>query len=133
MSARVQAAAAIAALVLILLAAFFLQPAAQPPLRASGEGEVAFEASAERFADAAACRAHLAGFVAASRDHVSAKGPYEVAPGDVRAHRVRVVAAGHEIEEQRCLGSALSSRKWSHGAGGEVAPFTIDDIEKMRF
>lgn len=133
MSARVQAAAAIAGLMLIVLAAFLLQPAAPPPLSASGEGEVAFEASAERFGDAAACRAHLARTVAASRSYVSAKGPYQIAPDDVRAHRVRVVAAGHEIEELRCLGAELSSRTWTHGNGGEVAPFTIEDIEKMRF
>lgn len=59
-------------------------------------------------------------------------GPYAIAPGDLRAHRVRAEGGGHEIEEWRCLGAAMSRRRWTH-AMSEVKPFTIEDIEKMSF
>ncbi|CAA9489143.1 MAG: hypothetical protein AVDCRST_MAG39-653 [uncultured Sphingomonadaceae bacterium] len=70
------------------------------------------------FADAAACRAHLAAEAAAARGGATAvEGPYEVAPGDVRTHRVDATARGHRIAEQRCLGAALSRRSWTHDMG----------------
>jgi hypothetical protein len=82
------------------------------PLIASDEAP--FDPSSEHFADAAACKARLLQIAteARAREHVAVNGPYEVAPGDVRAHAVLISGSGHRITEHRCLGSQLGSRTW---------------------
>jgi hypothetical protein len=107
----------------------FLLLAAAP---ASPADEVPFEPSAEVFPDAAACKGHLADFVVEARaaPHVAAEGPYEIASGDVRAHKVLVAGGGHRIIEHRCLVEKLSARTWRHSMDGsedEQAP-TIESM-----
>ena len=84
--------------------------------------EAPFEPSSETFADAARCRAHLVGLVAAARreGYAAAQGPYQITSGDVRAHRVRADESGHSITEHRCLEEKLSARTWRHSMGGEA-------------
>lgn len=96
--------------------------------------ETPFVPSSPTFADAAACRAHLVAWVRASAPpaYDAAVGPYVIAPGDTRAHRVAARDWAHEIEEQRCLGAGLSSRRWTHSMT-DVKPITLDDIRKMSF
>lgn len=110
------------------------QPAA--PLQSVGEleAEAAFVASAKTFTSSAACAAHLAALVRTSAPPAfdAAVGPYAVAAGDVRAHRVKAHLWEHEIEEFRCVGLALSSRRWTHSMS-DVKPFTVEDIGKMSF
>ena len=111
----------------ILVAAAFL--AAAP---AAGSDEVPFEPSARIFADAAACKAHLGQLVGEARAaaHVAVEGPYEIAAGDVRAHKVLLAGSGHRITEHRCLGQQLSARTWRHSMDGseeEEAP-TIESM-----
>lgn len=87
------------------------------------------DTGAARFADAAGCRLHLERLVAEARgsDHDAVEGPYEVAPGDVRAHMVEAEGAGHRIIEHRCAGAELSSRSWTRSmAGDEAEAFTIE-------
>ena len=103
---------------------------AATPLGASSE--VPFEPSRDSFADAAACKARLAGMVAAERlrPHTAVEGPYDIAPGDVRAHWVDVSGSGHRITEHRCLAEKMSGRSWRHSIDereGEGA----DTIEAM--
>ena len=104
--------------------------AASAPLLASAE--VPFEPSRESFAGPAACRAHLAAFVAGARTRgdAAAEGPYQVAPSDIRAHAVIISGSGHRITEHRCLAEKLSSRTWRHSmenAEAEEAE-TIDSM-----
>ena len=107
---------------------------APAPTAMSEPGETPFTARAERFAGAPACHAWLGATVAATTGAVAARGPYGIAPNDTRAHRVRIASGGHEITEWRCLGASLSERTWIHAmAGGEVAPFTMEDLNAMRF
>lgn len=84
------------------------------PLLASDE--VPFEPAGETYADAAACKAHLADVVARARSEraEAAEGPYEIAAGDLRAHVVLVAGSGHRITEHRCLAEKASSRTWRH-------------------
>lgn len=98
------------------------------------EAEAPFVPSASTFSTPASCAAHLAGLVWASAPpaYDAAVGPYAIAPGDMRAHRVKAREWGHEIEEFRCLGAVLASRRWTHSMSG-VKPFTIEDIGKMSF
>lgn len=107
-----------------------------PPRAAVSEpqGEIPFVPSPNIFADDGACVAYLAATVKSSAPPAfeAAVGPYRIAPGDVRAHRVKAEGWGHDIEEFRCLRAALSSRRWSH-AMGEVKPITMDDIRGMSF
>ena len=96
--------------------------------------EAPFVPSAERFADAAACRVHLEGVVGEARqqDYVAVEGPYAIAEDDVRIHMVRAEASGHRIDEHRCLGADLSARSWRHameGASAEEA-FTIESVAR---
>lgn len=94
--------------------------------------EVPFEPSPERFADAAACRAHVGALLAKARadEHEAVEGPYEIAAGDVRAHIVAIAGSGHRITEHRCLGDQLGSRSWRHSmAGGEEEePETVESM-----
>ena len=94
--------------------------------------ETPFEPSGRVFADAAACKAHLATLVAdAKRGNPAAvEGPYEIASGDVRAHMVLVSGSGHRITEHRCLADKLSARSWRHSIDGseEEAPETIESM-----
>jgi hypothetical protein len=85
-----------------------------------------FEPSAERFADAATCRARLEAIIAAAQGYEAVRGPYEIAPGDVRIHLVRAEGPGHRIWEHRCLGAALSARSWQHSIEQAEEPFTVD-------
>ena len=99
---------------------------------AAAAEEVPFEPSAEVFADADACKAHLGAFVADARRGSAAavEGPYEIAAGDVRAHMVLVSGSGHRITEHRCLAEKLSTRSWRHSMDGseeEAAP-TIESM-----
>ena len=93
--------------------------------------EVPFEPSSDRFADAAACRAHLGALLATARgeEHEAVEGPYEIAAGDVRAHIVDIAGSGHRIIEHRCLGDQLSGRSWRHSmGGGEEEPVTVESM-----
>lgn len=107
-------------------------PIEPPPIEEAGGAP--FVAFAGSFADAGACAAHLATWVrdSAPPAYDAAVGPYAIAVGDVRAHRVAARGWAHEIEEHRCLGAALSGRRWTHGMN-DVQPITLDDIRKMSF
>jgi hypothetical protein len=92
-----------------------------------------FEASAERFVDAAGCRAHMSGLVAAARagGFDAAEGPYDFEAGDVRAHTVRAEGNGHRIAEYRCLAERLAARSWIHSmAGPAEEPFTVESVAR---
>ncbi|HEX8192413.1 MAG TPA: hypothetical protein VF552_05885 [Allosphingosinicella sp.] len=117
---------------LLLLSPLLLAAA----LPAHDEPEIPdFAAAAERFADAAACRAHLSGLVAAARTSGfdAAEGPYDFAAGDVRAHSVRAEGGGHRIAEYRCLAEALGARSWTHVMAGADAPFTVESAARRLF
>jgi hypothetical protein len=94
--------------------------------------ETPFEASAERFADAAACKAHLAAVAAGARGerYDAVEGPYEIAAGDVRIHMVRAEGPGHRIAEHRCLAEQLSGRSWTHSMEFEEPPFTVESVAR---
>lgn len=94
-----------------------------------------FTASAERFADAAGCRAHLGGLVAAARTSGfdAAEGPYDFEAGDVRAHTVRAEGAGHRIAEYRCLAGALGARSWTHEMAEPEEAFTVASAARRLF
>ena len=97
--------------------------------------ETPFEPSAERFADAVACKVFLATRVADARrqGYDAVEGPYPIAAGDVRIHTVRAEGKGHRIDEQRCLGADLSGRSWHHSLedpGAEEAPFTVESVAR---
>jgi hypothetical protein len=91
-----------------------------------------FEASAERFADAAGCRAHIVHLVADARrtGFDAAEGPYDLEAGDVRAHTVRSEGAGHRIAEYRCLAAQLSARSWTHALTQPEEEFTIESVAR---
>ena len=99
---------------------------------AGAADELPFEPSADRFADANACKAGLLKMVAAERQrgHAAVEGPYDLAPGDVRTHWVDVSGSGHVITEHRCLAEQLSRRIWRHSMeereAGEIE--TIEDM-----
>lgn len=107
--------------------ALLLAAAPAPPGK-----EVPFEPSTETFADAAACKARLVKIVAGARlePHSAVEGPYDIAPGDVRAHWVDISGSGHRITEHRCLAEKLSDRTWRHSMDGSQAdePDTIDSM-----
>ncbi len=99
------------------------------------DGETPFEASAQSFADSAACKAFLATRAGEARGQGfdAVEGPYEISAGDVRIHTVRAEGRGHRIDEQRCLGAALSGRNWRHSLEEEQAErqepaFTVDSV-----
>jgi len=98
------------------------------------EVEEPFVPSVQTFASAATCSAHLARIVRASAPpaYDAAVGPYTIAAGDTRAHRVKARHWGHEIEEFRCTGAGLASRRWTHSMS-EVKPFTMEEIGNMSF
>ena len=96
-------------------------------------GEAPFEASERSFADAAACKAFLDASAGEARGlgFDAVEGPYEVAAGDVRIHTVRADGQGHRIDEQRCIGAALSGRSWRHSLEeDEPAPFTVEAVAR---
>jgi hypothetical protein len=94
-----------------------------------------FAAATERFADAAGCRAHMAGVVAAARTSGfdAAVGPYDFAAGDVRAHIVRAEGSGHRIEEYRCLAERLGTRSWTHSMAESEDAFTVKSAARRLF
>lgn len=104
--------------------------AASAPLLASPE--VPFEPNRESFAGPEACKAHLVDFVAdaRARGDAAAEGPYQVAPGDVRAHAVVISGSGHRITEHRCLAEKLSSRTWRHSMENAEAE-EVETIDSM--
>ena len=108
----------------------FVLSAASAPLFASPEAP--FEPSSKVFATAEACRAHLTAFVAGARARgdAAAEGPYQVTPGDVRAHAVVIAGSGHRITEHRCLSEKLSSRTWRHSMENAEAEET-ETIDSM--
>ena len=105
-----------------------------PPLEVNNDAGPPFGPEMRTFRDEFACSAELASLVRASTPpaYAAAAGPYRIAADDHRAHRIRARDWGHEIEEFRCAGAALSSRRWTH-AMSDVKPFTIEDIGRMRF
>jgi hypothetical protein len=94
--------------------------------------ETPFSASAETFADAAACKARLAVLAAEARGgaYDAVEGPYDVAEGDARIHSVRAEGAGHRIAEHRCLAEKLSSRSWTHEMETAQADFTVESAAR---
>jgi hypothetical protein len=106
-------------------------------LAAAAGGETPFEAEPRSFADAAACKIFLATRAGEARGagYDAVEGPYEIAAGDVRIHTVRAEGRGHRIDEQRCLGAALSARSWRHSLEEdelerEEAPFTVESAAR---
>jgi hypothetical protein len=97
-------------------------------LAAAEAEETPFEPSRDSFADAAGCRAHLAGLAAGARggDYDAVEGPYELAAGDIRIHMVRAEGAGHRIAEHRCLAENLSGRSWTHAMADAEPEFTVE-------
>lgn len=91
-----------------------------------------FMLAAARFDDAAACRAHLARFVEEARraGFAAAEGPYDVAPGDVRAHTVRPEGAGHRISEYRCEQERLGTRSWTRSLAADEEEFTVESVAR---
>ena len=91
-----------------------------------------FEPAELRFAVASECRGHLAQIVAEARGDgfEAAEGPYEIAPGDVRAHRIRADGAGHRIEEYRCEEARLSARSWRRSMAGAEEEFTVESVAR---
>ncbi len=89
-----------------------------------------FEAAAERFGSAGACRERLTVLAQNARtaSFEAVEGPYAIAQGDVRIHTVRMEGAGHRIAEHRCLAEALSSRSWTHSHGKAEAAETIESL-----
>ena len=96
--------------------------------------ESPFARTGETFATPAACAARLAALVRESAPpaYDRAVGLYEVAPSDIRAHRIAARGQGHAIEEFRCLGAEMQARRWTH-AIGDVKPFTMEDVRGMSF
>jgi hypothetical protein len=103
---------------------------------AAAATETPFEAAQRGFADSAACKAFLASRAGEARGEGfdAVEGPYELAAGDIRIHTVRAEGRGHRIDEQRCLGPALSGRSWHHSLEGDEgeqeAPFTVDAVAR---
>lgn len=122
-----------AALLMLGLLVTLVFAQAPAPMPVSEADETPFTARAERFADAPACHAWLGTAVAATTGAVAARGPYRIAADDTRAHRVRIASRGHEITEWRCLGAALSERSWTHALETGAEPFTMDDLNGMKF
>lgn len=103
---------------------------------AAADFETPFEPAGRSFADAASCKAFLAASAgeARGRGFDSVEGPYAIAAGDVRIHTVRAEGRGHRIDEQRCLGAALSARSWRHSLDeadqGEDESFTAEAVAR---
>ncbi|MBA3676660.1 MAG: hypothetical protein H0W74_04570 [Sphingosinicella sp.] len=92
--------------------------------------EAPFKASAERFANPAACVTHLDTLVLGAKDYDAVRGPYEIAGGDVRIHMVRAEGSGHRIWEYRCLAEKLSERSWSHSMAAGDEEFTVESVAR---
>jgi hypothetical protein len=102
---------------------------------ATADFETPFEPAPQSFADAAACKAFLAerASKASGQGFDAVEGPYVLAAGDVRIHTVRAEGKGHRIDEQRCLGAALSGRSWHHSLeddGEEEPGFTAESAAR---
>jgi hypothetical protein len=94
--------------------------------------ETPFDASAETFADAAACKARLATLAADARGgrFDAVEGPYDVTPGDTRIHTVRAEGSGHRIAEHRCLAEKLSNRSWTHFMADAQPEWTVESAAR---
>ena len=101
-------------------------------LAAAQAEPAAFEPGGERFADAAACKAHLVTLADGARaaGYEIVKGPYDIASGDVRIHMVRAEGDGHRIAEHRCFGAEFSSRSWHHSMAAAEQEFTIESVAR---
>ena len=112
---------ALAALTLLLLG-----------VPAAASEETPFEPAREAFADAAACKGHLAGLVLAARgqSYEAVEGPYDIAAGDTRIHMVAVEGNGHRISEHRCMAEKLSARSWVHSMMAEEEAFTVESVAR---
>jgi hypothetical protein len=99
---------------------------------AATAGDLPFEPSAERFADAAACKARLAQLSDEARrqDYDAVEGPYTIVAGDVRIHTVRAEGRGHRIAEHRCLAAELGARSWSHSLEPDEPEFTVESVAR---
>jgi hypothetical protein len=98
------------------------------------EGDTPFKPE-RGFADAASCKAFLADRAGEARGEGfdAVEGPYPIAADDVRIHMVRAEGNGHRIDEQRCLGAALSGRSWRHSLEdeeSEEAGFTVESVAR---
>lgn len=94
--------------------------------------EAPFEPAGKAFADAAACKTHLAALLSEAKvsSYAAVEGPYEVAPGDVRIHLVAAEGAGHRITEHRCLAEKYSSRSWTHSMAEADEDFTVEKVAR---
>jgi hypothetical protein len=94
--------------------------------------ETPFDASAETFADAAACKARLAALAVEARTgrFDAVEGPYDLTPGDTRIHTVRAEGSGHRIAEHRCLAEKLSGRSWTHAMADAEPEWTIESAAR---
>ena len=101
-------------------------------LTAASEEEAPFKASAEVFADAAACKARLTALAAEARGggFDAIEGPYELAAGDTRIHTVRADGPGHRIAEHRCLAEKLSNRSWTHVMADAEPEWTVESAAR---
>jgi len=110
-----------------LAAALLLVAAAAPE-----SGETPFSPDPRVFADAAACKAHLARLAveAQAGDFDAVEGPYDLAEGDVRIHTVHAEGRGHRIAEHRCLGAKLSTRSWRHAMEEEEPEFSVESVAR---
>lgn len=103
-----------------------------PPV-AEDEEEATFSQAAEAFASAADCEAHLRTLVETlpSAGYAIARGPYEIGPGDTRAHGVRVADERYQVLEYRCFETEPQVRSWWAGpAAAEERPFTLEEYFK---
>ncbi len=94
--------------------------------------EEPFEPGGQDFADAASCKAHLARLALEAKGfgYAAIEGPYDVAPGDVRAHFVSREGSGHRITEHRCHQAELSSRSWTHSMAEAEPEFTVESVAR---
>lgn len=124
----------LAALALTALLVGSPREAAVPANAIEADEGPPFGSSMRTLPNASACSSELSALVRASAPPAfdAAVGPYAISAGDVRAHRVKARDWGHEIEEYRCLGAVLSSRRWTHSLS-DVKPFTLEDIGRMSF
>ena len=104
------------------------EPLLSPPHVAEDEETAEFVSVGDRFASPAACESHLVATVGVlpSAGYEIARGPYALAPGDVRAHGVRADSGRFQVLEYRCFDSALQLRSWWTGPATKDRPFTLE-------
>jgi hypothetical protein len=122
---------------LLFLAAAAPLLLAAPPLYAATphqEPDIPdFTDSADRFADAAACRDRIILVTVAARaaGFDAVEGPYDFGAGDVRMHTVTAEGGGHRIHEYRCLAEKLGERSWTHAISPlREEEFTVESVAR---